>query len=235
MLKKIKYVIPNIFTGSRAFVFLPLMIFNAINGNIPLVLTFFGVGALTDMLDGFLARKLDAVTEFGKKFDPVVDTWFGTGSLIVATLLMPVMAIPLAFEFVKTCVGAYVILKNKEVFSVSMEGKRKTVILGLTTFIGLAAALNPAIVNMLLPAVAITSILQVRTMKGYAQLIGNNVTKEESLKLSDGIQDNLNVEEGRPLLNKWKILRREVKSIQESIHQNLDSTELKGNSRKLKK
>ncbi|PJB69529.1 MAG: CDP-diacylglycerol--glycerol-3-phosphate 3-phosphatidyltransferase [Alphaproteobacteria bacterium CG_4_9_14_3_um_filter_47_13] len=41
------------------------------------------IGALTDFLDGWVARKFDQVTEFGKLFDPIADKIF-----VVAILVM---------------------------------------------------------------------------------------------------------------------------------------------------
>lgn len=48
-----------------------------------LCLILFIVGSLTDFLDGWVARKLDQVSEFGKFMDPISDKIF-----VVTTLLM---------------------------------------------------------------------------------------------------------------------------------------------------
>ncbi|MDR2314602.1 MAG: CDP-diacylglycerol--glycerol-3-phosphate 3-phosphatidyltransferase [Spirochaetaceae bacterium] len=41
---------------------------------VPVLWIIFGVSEITDMLDGFVARKLGEVSDFGKLFDPFADT-----------------------------------------------------------------------------------------------------------------------------------------------------------------
>lgn len=55
-------------------------------------LVFFLIGALTDWLDGYLARRLDQVTEFGKVLDPLVDKLLVLGTLIALVELRQVPA-----------------------------------------------------------------------------------------------------------------------------------------------
>ena len=38
-----------------------------------LAVTVFGLGAITDFFDGYLARKFDALSDFGRMFDPIAD------------------------------------------------------------------------------------------------------------------------------------------------------------------
>jgi len=54
--------------------------------------SFFLIGALTDWLDGYLARRLDQVTELGKVLDPLVDKLVVLGTLIALVELRQVPA-----------------------------------------------------------------------------------------------------------------------------------------------
>ena len=77
--------IPNWITLSR-LLGLPVLLVclhDATVENRWLSLTIFLVAAMTDWLDGYLARKLDQVTELGKFLDPLVDKL-----LVLAPLLM---------------------------------------------------------------------------------------------------------------------------------------------------
>lgn len=67
--------LPNWITLSR-LLGLPVLLFclkNPTNETRWLSLAIFLVAAMTDWLDGYLARKLDQVTELGKFLDPLVD------------------------------------------------------------------------------------------------------------------------------------------------------------------
>ena len=75
--KRIKQI-PNLLTASRLLA--PLFIVPAaFSGNIPLAILFTCLFEATDALDGFAARKLNAVSEFGKDLDPIVDKIFAAG------------------------------------------------------------------------------------------------------------------------------------------------------------
>ncbi len=67
--------IPNILTLAR-IVFIPLLVilfYLPHAWTIPLTAALFGMAALTDWLDGYLARRWDQSTPFGAFLDPVAD------------------------------------------------------------------------------------------------------------------------------------------------------------------
>ncbi len=67
------YNVPNTVTLSRVIIsaFILSLIFFKVDLNV--IVIAFIVGAITDFLDGHMARKLNQVTEFGRKFDIVAD------------------------------------------------------------------------------------------------------------------------------------------------------------------
>lgn len=67
------WTLPNLFTLARLLC-LPLFLYLLIGRDNPAGAAWLlgGLGA-TDWVDGFLARRLGQVSEFGKKFDPTVD------------------------------------------------------------------------------------------------------------------------------------------------------------------
>ena len=73
--------IPNIITGLRFFLVIPISI-SIYEGKDFLALILFVVAGLSDGLDGYLARKFDWCSDFGQFADPLADK-----CLIVATLL----------------------------------------------------------------------------------------------------------------------------------------------------
>ncbi len=83
-----KWNAPNILTLTRILLIPVFVLFyfsNIPNWNIYAAIIFI-VAALTDWLDGYLARKLNQVTNFGKLWDPVAD------KLLVLAALLLIMA-----------------------------------------------------------------------------------------------------------------------------------------------
>lgn len=79
----------NILTLSR-LVLIPAMLAFVAHGHLALALVTYLVGGLTDVLDGWLARRRGDATDFGRMFDPVVDILFNMAlflSLFAAGLL----------------------------------------------------------------------------------------------------------------------------------------------------
>lgn len=64
--------VPNVLTMVRLFL-IPVFIFFAVRGNRFFSLLVFLTACFTDLLDGYLARKHQQVTNFGKLMDPLAD------------------------------------------------------------------------------------------------------------------------------------------------------------------
>ena len=94
------------------------------------VLIIFLIASLTDYLDGYLARKNNMVTNFGKFLDPIADKVLVFAALImlVESNIIPgwIVTITLAREFVVAAIRMLV-AKEGTVIAASMLGKIKTV------------------------------------------------------------------------------------------------------------
>ena len=92
--------------------------------------------ALTDMLDGKIARKHNLVTDFGKFLDPIADKFMVIGALFVILykfshlqLLMIVALLVVVFrELAVTSMRLVVSMGNNIVVASNMMGKIKTVL-----------------------------------------------------------------------------------------------------------
>lgn len=97
--KKEWFKLPNILTELRLLLSpVPgvLLVFGPKNLSFRIItLIIFVVIALTDLLDGFLARNYHQTSDFGKILDPIADT-FLSGLTIIALSIVNPMAIPLA-------------------------------------------------------------------------------------------------------------------------------------------
>lgn len=165
-MKKITQNIPNMITLSRIISSLiaPMLF---LTGNIPISIGLYVYGAISDMLDGFLARKLNAFTDLGRKLDPISDKIYALSllapSLILGNLLM---LIPLILE---TEISSTIISAQKANITLETErvGKYKTWFLFPSIIIGLLATQNPAFYFPLVPLLGYTTHFQIQTIKAY--------------------------------------------------------------------
>lgn len=91
----------------------------------------FGVASLTDLLDGYIARKQNIVTNFGKLMDPLADKLLVTSAFICFIEIGITSAVPIIIiisrEFLVTSVRMLA-LENGKVIAANIWGKLKTVI-----------------------------------------------------------------------------------------------------------
>lgn len=74
--------LPNILSLFRIFI-IPFYIYELMQDNYRYALALFTIGTLSDLLDGFFARRLNQVTPLGKFLDPLADKLFFLFSLSI--------------------------------------------------------------------------------------------------------------------------------------------------------
>ncbi len=121
--------LPNKLTTLRIILVPVFIIFYLLGLNIPAVIVFIAA-SITDYLDGYLARKNDLVTDYGKIMDPLADKLLVTSALVcmVQTWVVPawMVIIILAREFLITGLRAVAAGKGV-VIAAAWSGKIKTV------------------------------------------------------------------------------------------------------------
>ncbi|NLC26428.1 MAG: CDP-alcohol phosphatidyltransferase family protein [Fastidiosipila sp.] len=139
--EKLKFVanVPNILTLVRLLAIVPLVILLSYWPKYKTTSFIFFLSIwLTDMLDGYIARTFNQITDFGKLFDPVVDKLF---QIAVAVTLAAIGRLPVWVPTFIVCrealmiLGGYILLKNYEVVVYSdVFGKLATVfyVIGFT-------------------------------------------------------------------------------------------------------
>jgi CDP-diacylglycerol--glycerol-3-phosphate 3-phosphatidyltransferase len=119
MKPRIMMTVPNLLTLIRllAIPVLAYLIYAGESYQLLAFLLFLGIW-LTDMLDGYIARRFNQITEFGKLFDPLVDKLFQltTAVMMCAIGKLPVwVPLVMAGKELFMIVGSLVLLKRFDV------------------------------------------------------------------------------------------------------------------------
>ncbi len=156
--------IPNILTSMRLFA--PLFILPAaFLGNIPFVVGSVITFSITDMLDGFIARKFHLTSKLGKDLDAFSDKVFAGTLLLAASILNPILLINFSLEACIAGINVNAKMRGIEAKSLTI-GKIKTAFLFPLLGCSLITSKVPvqAIFNTLF---ASTTILQIVTTASY--------------------------------------------------------------------
>lgn len=124
--------LPNKITIGRiilTFVFMILLFSGGVLYKI-FALIVFVLAALSDLLDGYLAKRNNDVTDFGKLMDPIADKILVLAAFLafVEMQLVPAwMVVIIIFRELAITGLRILALAKKEILPASMEGKHKTV------------------------------------------------------------------------------------------------------------
>ena len=122
--------VPNILTIIR-FLLIPFIVFYIFSGNYILAFVFFTISGLTDIADGFIARKFNLISNFGKLMDPLADKLTQIATIASLTLkdIIPIwiLAIVLLKELIMIAGASFLYGKDVVVYS-KWYGKLATVL-----------------------------------------------------------------------------------------------------------
>ncbi|NQT33014.1 MAG: CDP-diacylglycerol--glycerol-3-phosphate 3-phosphatidyltransferase [Candidatus Omnitrophica bacterium] len=123
--------LPNKITLARiglVFVFMVFLFLGGLPAKL-IALAIFILAVATDYLDGYIAKKYNIVSDFGKIMDPVADKVLTLAAFLafVEMKLVPAwMVVIIIFREMLITSIRIVALRNKEVLSAGMGGKQKT-------------------------------------------------------------------------------------------------------------
>ena len=130
MKKEYKQMIPNILTIIR-IVLTPIMIILSLFGHLKIVIPLAIIAALTDMIDGKLARYWNVISLKGAKLDAIADKVFAIGLIACLIPKNGTMSPLLILEIIIAVTNLYYHYKTKKTESL-MIGKFKTTFLFIT-------------------------------------------------------------------------------------------------------
>lgn len=123
----------------------------------------FIISGLTDIVDGFIARKFDMISDFGKAFDPVADKLTQISMLFCLVIRFPLMLIPLviliAKEILAVVMNMLTLKKAGFVVAAVWHGKLNTVLIYSTMFIHIVWFNIPITVSNVLIIICIAMML----------------------------------------------------------------------------
>ncbi len=129
-MRKIAKQIPNILTIFR-FILIPFIVLNLVYDSYIAAFIIFTISGLTDILDGFIARKFNFITNFGKLIDPLADKCtqiITLGTLAIKDIIpMWIIIIVVLKEFIMVA-GASFLYGKELVVSSRWYGKLATVL-----------------------------------------------------------------------------------------------------------
>ncbi len=124
------WTVPNAMSALR-IVIVPFFATAYLKGHLMAAITLLLVSGLTDMLDGFVARRFNQITELGKMLDPVADKLTqGVVALCVAIrfpAIRPFLLLFILKELLMLCCGAVLLKKHKRPCAAKWYGKVATV------------------------------------------------------------------------------------------------------------
>lgn len=109
------------------------------------------VSYVSDLADGFIARKFNMISDLGKILDPIADKLTQICVLICLVFRFPLMLVPLIFIVVKELfsgiVGLVRVKKTKDVPSAVWHGKVNTLLLNTTMIAHVVFANIPPVLS----------------------------------------------------------------------------------------
>lgn len=131
--------VPNILSICRILL-IPVIVISVALNNYLLAIIIFTISSLTDIIDGYIARNYDAVTNVGKLLDPLADKLTQLSmiaSLVWANVISGwILIVLLAKELIMIAGAAFLYGKNVVVYS-RWYGKLATVLLYISVMFSL--------------------------------------------------------------------------------------------------
>ena len=155
--------IPNLLSLLRLIMIPQLMWLYLEKRDVVWTVTLLALSGLTDALDGFIARKFNMVSEFGKAFDPVADKLTQIALLYCVGTTFPEIRILLIILVVKEIItgamSVYSIKKTGQVQGAEWHGKVVTILLYVLIADRIIPGLLSAVLAILCAGMMIVSMV----------------------------------------------------------------------------
>ena len=137
------------------------------------------ISGITDIADGFIARRFNMISDLGKVLDPIADKSTQAVVMILLALSFPLMLLPIILGLIKElfmAISGYMIIKKcGVVLGASWHGKAATVTLTVTMALHLVwHSIYPALSSslILLCSALIVLSLSLYAKRNFGYLLG---------------------------------------------------------------
>lgn len=217
--KSFIYKLPSIITSIRLITTLLIPVFFILK--LPIVaISLAGVGSISDALDGKIARKFNASSNFGAKLDAMCDKLFIFSLGISLISLLPILSkilvsVMLLNEANITRINMTKVFDNKKVKTTQI-GRIKMVVLCISLLLGFISSLLPILKIPTIISLIGTISLQLSTMKSYKEqnledkkeVVNENIKtyektddkeyeKQMLYTLKQSLEDNITIEDDK--------------------------------------
>jgi len=128
-----------------------------------LTIIFIVISSLTDIIDGYIARKYNMISKFGKFIDPVADKLTQMAIILCLMFRFPIMFIPLAIILIKdpiVLIVRYILYeKSGEVIGANWCGKLATICIFIMIVTHLIWTTIPQVLTYII--VSVTSFVMI--------------------------------------------------------------------------
>lgn len=170
--------IPNLLTVFRLLL-IPVMLYYLFTDNLKIALIIYVLASATDVIDGYIARKFDMITDLGKILDPLADKLLQFAALIG---LWYSKIIPLWVLIVFFCkeiimgIGCFkLMLKDNVIVQAKWFGKVSTCTFFLAIIISMLsryfAVLSPYPVILMIIALAMAVFALIMYLRNYLKVV----------------------------------------------------------------
>lgn len=154
--------IPNILSAFR-LALIPLIVWLYLNRYFYYSIAALILSGATDIIDGWIARRFNMVSDVGKALDPIADKLTQIAALLCLAIHFRAMAVLLSVLIVKEIImaafGIAVIKKTGTTYSASWHGKATTCLLYATVVIHIFWPDIPAALSFILVGICIAMII----------------------------------------------------------------------------
>lgn len=145
--------LPNILTIIR-FIIVPFMAYFLINENFTIAILLYVLASATDVLDGFIARKFNQITDLGKFLDPLADKLLQFSALVGLWIvnLIPIWIVIIFFiKEISMGLGAIKLLKKHVIIQSKWFGKLSTIFFFLAIIASMLSSKITILASYIIP------------------------------------------------------------------------------------